>query len=172
MCGHKHTFSNSRLLREDPANTMKPIIYDSTYVPATESTPATYPTWYSALNAREQNLCQLSNDSNLNFVKYVMCQATGYKQTSNKELPAERIPWLANYFPSSVDVSGSRKPNAGQQYPFYIRWTISSDKIVGDVIKLDNIMTSGKFNINQQNEKPIAPLNGNGSSNSQIIINL
>jgi len=31
-----------------------------------------------------------------------MCQATGYKLISNKELPARDIPWLKNYYPISA----------------------------------------------------------------------
>lgn len=162
--GHKHTYSVSHPLIDTVEDGKK-----LTMQPTIQTLDSSFE---SKLSEADKKICKVQVVSKITAPVYAMCQATGYKQTSNKELPAERIPWLANYFPSSVDVSGSRKPNAGQQYPFYIKWTISSDKIVGDVIKLDNIMTSGKFNINQQNEKPIAPLNGNGSSNSQIIINL
>ena len=42
MCGHKHTFSNTRLIREDITKTMEPIVYDSAYIPDTGS-GATYP---------------------------------------------------------------------------------------------------------------------------------
>jgi hypothetical protein len=61
--GHKHTYTNSRLIKENTSNSMSPIVYDSTYVPATETTTATYPSWYSSLNAREQALVTLSNDA-------------------------------------------------------------------------------------------------------------
>lgn len=98
---------------------------------------------------------------------YVMCQATGYKQTSNKELPAGNviIPWLENYFPA---VGGAAA--AGQKYPFYIKWNITPDYIRGDVFKLENIMTSGKFSINNPNPNKIIRIKGNGSSTNSIII--
>ena len=55
---------------------------------------------------------------------YAMCQATGYKHTSNKELPAPNIPWLRRYFPATVKVVDQTNitatVNAGQRYPFYI----------------------------------------------------
>lgn len=195
MCGHKHTFSNSRLLREDPANTMKPIIYDSTYVPATESTPATYPTWYSALNAREQNLCQLSNDSNLNFVKYVMCQATGYKIISNKELPAKDIPWLSHYYPNKQTETVVNEPvgttvsvNVAQEYPHYIIWnvgtgtevedpagsTTSRDRILGKSIKLVKTTNTALIWHYKYNSKilstDLSKVGGNGETNNNYNI--
>ena len=43
MCGHKHTYSNSRYIREDVTQTMKPIVYDANYIPDSGS-GATYPT--------------------------------------------------------------------------------------------------------------------------------
>ena len=50
LCGHKHTYSNSRYMRENEAIenieyavTMEPIIYDADYIPATETEPAVYP---------------------------------------------------------------------------------------------------------------------------------
>ena len=128
------------------------------------------PAFESQLSDEDKKICKVQVVSKITAPTYAMCQATGAKMASNKELPAERIPWLRNYFPSSLDGSGVRKPNPGQQYPTYIKWTIEENRIVGDVVKIDNIMTKGKFNINKQNTKPLAKLNGNGSSNSQIII--
>jgi hypothetical protein len=88
LCGHKHTYANSRYIKDDPELTMEPIVYDPTYDPNT----STYPDWYNALPEREKMCVRLSNDSTQNYVRYVMCQATGYKLTSNKELPAKNIP--------------------------------------------------------------------------------
>ena len=134
MCGHKHTYSNSRYLREDPLLTMEPIVYDSVYDPNT----STYPTWYTALPAREKNCVQLSNNNTLNFVKYVMCQATGFKLTSNKELPAKNIPWLSSYYPVTTQTEDSTTntatvtANSAQKFSHYIIWNVNSGIEVED----------------------------------------
>ena len=195
MCGHKHTFSNSRLLREDPANTMKPIIYDSTYVPAVDTTPAVYPDWYTALNAREQNLCQLSNDNTKNYVKYVMCQATGYKIISNKELPAKNIPWLSHYYPNKQTETVVNEPvgttvsvNVAQEYPHYIIWnigtgteiedptgsTVSRDRILGKSYKLVKTANTALIWHYKYNSKiaytDLSKVGGNGETNNNYNI--
>lgn len=161
--GHKHTYSVSYPIKENIENgvkkTMQPIIQtkDSNFE--------------SRLTEQEKKLCKVEVVSKITAPVYAMCQATGAKLTSNKELPAPNTPWLESYFPCTSD-GVMDKPNVGQQYPFYIKWSITGTRITGDVVKLDNIMTNGKFNINQPNPNPIAPLNGNGSSNSQIIIEI
>lgn len=161
--GHKHTYSLSHPLKENIKDgikkTMQPIIQ------------TTDPDFESKLTATEKRLCEVEVVSKITAPVYAMLQGTGYKLTSNKELPAPNIPWLKSYFPCTSDGTAD-KPNAGQQYPFFIEWTINDTQITGDVIKLDNIMTAGKFNVNQPNPNPIVPLNGNGSSNDKIIINL
>ncbi|MDY5335631.1 MAG: hypothetical protein SPG97_02625 [Bacilli bacterium] len=42
-----------------------------------------------------------------NGVTYAMCQATGYKLVSNKELPGSGIAWLRKYFPMKAGGSAS-----------------------------------------------------------------
>ena len=74
ICGHKHTYANSRLIHENAGATMCPTVYD---------TSAT-PTWYTSLSDRNKTLCTVSTDKTIPYVKYVMCQATGYKLISNK----------------------------------------------------------------------------------------
>jgi len=54
----------------------------------------------------------------LTYVKYVTLQATGFKTTSNKELPTRNIPWLEAYYPANGDAPtknrfSSDKKNAG-----------------------------------------------------------
>lgn len=127
LCGHKHTFTNSRYLRENPLpqKTMAPIIYDSEYDPILSQNPA----WFNNLPNREQKCCELSNDTNVWYVKYVMNQATGYKLVSNKESPAQNIPWLLEYYPVTKQIENADKtvavtPNAAQQFPHYILWNI------------------------------------------------
>ena len=118
ICGHKHTFSNSRYIREDVTKTMTPIVYD------TSATPS----WYTNLAPMEQKLCQISTDNSQHYVKYVMSQAGGYKLVSNKELPAKNIPWLLSYYPNKNNTAVGVSPavDKAQQYPNYIAWNIGS----------------------------------------------
>lgn len=132
MCGHKHTYSNSRYIREDVTQTMKPIVYDANYIPDSGS-GATYPTWFQNWTTREKNCIQLSNNNTLNYVRYIMCQATGYKLTSNKELPAQNIPWLLSYYPITTQVEDpvsntatKQTANSAQVFPHYIVWSIGT----------------------------------------------
>lgn len=120
ICGHKHTFSNSKLIRDDVTKTMEPIVYDPLGVNAS---------WYQALPEREKKCCQVSSEPN-NYVKYVMCQATGFKQTSNRELPARNLPWLLEYYPSATQVedpitnTARQTPNPAQSFPHYVIWNV------------------------------------------------
>jgi hypothetical protein len=86
---------------------------------------------------------------------YSMSQATGYKHTSNKELPAANIPWCRHYFPSTrsvVDGEVSSAVNNEQKYPFYTVYNITNDNITINVKRVKNIIVEGNFNINVQGE--------------------
>ena len=73
-----------------------------------------------------------------------MSQATGYKHTSNKELPSPHIPWLKYYYPAD-----NGKVNNGQKFPFYTVWSITDEKIEGRVRKVVGAFNrDGKFDIN------------------------
>lgn len=185
LCGHKHTYSNSRYLREDPEKTMEPIVYD----------PSESPTWYTSLPEREKQCVQLSTNKELNYVKYVMCQATGYKLISNKELPAKNIPWLLEYYPVSSQVenpgtnTATVKVNSAQQYPNYIIWNIGKgteqeipftsteerERILGKSYKIqlksDTKLWSYKYNV-PISYTELKKVGGNGSVNpdNNIII--
>ena len=80
---------------------------------------------------------------------YAMSQATGYKHTSNKELPGKGIPWLKFYYEQSGTVEAPAA-NGGQKYPFYTVWQITENEITGTVKRVRGIMSKGKFNINIQ----------------------
>lgn len=123
LCGHKHTFSNSRYIREHSGeegdtSSMIVTVYDKD----------TNPDWYASLNNEGGTdyriLVKLSNDLTQHYVKYVMCQATGYKLTSNKELPGLHLPFLKEYY----KVTSNFTVNTGQQYPNYIIWDIGKGK--------------------------------------------
>lgn len=82
---------------------------------------------------------------------YSMSQATGYKQTSNKELPSAYIPWLRYYYPCSNN--GTDTANGKQKHPFFSVYDVNKDTITLRVNRIENIMESGKFNINKEGEQ-------------------
>lgn len=136
--GHKHTYTCSRLMRDNPNNRMKPYIYDPDYDPVN----GTYPDWYNSLGDVKSHLVQFgalkdNNDQELTYVRYVTLQATGFKTTSNKELPTANIPWLEAYYPASGEAPttnrfATEKKNGGQNYPHYILWNIGKGTEVKD----------------------------------------
>lgn len=134
LCGHKHTYCNSRYIREDISKTMEPIVFDTTLTPP----------WYMALPDREKQCVQISTDRTLNYVKYVMTQATGFKLSSNKELPAKNIPWLLEYYPVASQIENNTtntatvKVNTAQQYPNYIIWNIGYSGEQEDPLEIES----------------------------------
>lgn len=201
LCGHKHTQTCSWPLKENVTEegtivSMKPIIqvtkddlvnhFNSTELyTETEGVLAgySYPTaWKTeATYKQHKHLCTFELVDKITAPVYFMSQATGYKHTSNKELPAPGIPWLRNYFPATVTSTSktdiTAKVNPGQRYPFYTIWEVTPTAIIGTVKKINNVFTSGgKFNINIKSSAndPVA-IGGNGESNGgedQIIIEL
>lgn len=190
--GHKHTYSVSWPLKENFSQdgtpiSMKPIIQvtqsdlttyfnsDSLYE-ETEGDLAgqKFPSaWKTDNNFKQhKHLCTFELVDNITAPVYAMCQATGYKHTSNKELPAPNIPWLRHYFPATVKVVDQTNitatVNAGQRYPFYIIWNVTPTQITGTVKKINYVFTSaGKFNINiQSSVNPPEAIGGNGEENN------
>ena len=195
--GHKHTYSQSHPIEENPLDNMKPIIqvtnatlssiFGSTML-VNGDTPDTqnylYPKEWLANNANiiAKHYCGFKLVDKITAPVYVMCQSTGYKHTSNKELPSPDIPWLSpHYFPctlSSTDLSKvpTQTVNAGQKAPFFIVWKITDTGITGSPYKLNNVFTSkGKYSVNIQssvNEPVHVPANGDNAINSKDLINI
>ena len=129
MCGHKHTYANSRYIREPEAGEdgIRHSMVIDVYDPEGENAA-----WYQALAETEKDyriLVNVSSDLGTeeaprHYVKYVMAQATGYKLTSNKELPGLHLPFLKEYY----KVTPALKVNTGQQYPNYIIWNVGKGK--------------------------------------------
>ena len=61
-----------------------------------------------------------------NFVTYSMCQATGYKLKSNKELPSE-VQVFSKIIPKTKHNTDGDKPNGSQLYPMYSVLEFSND---------------------------------------------
>lgn len=184
LCGHKHTYSNSRYVRDNTSSTMTPTIYEP---------ELTLAGWYTALPEREKMLCQLSSDNSVNYVRYVMSQATGYKLASNKELPAKNIPWLMEYYPVSMQVENNTtntatvKVNSQQSFPHYMIWdfrsgvetetgtTVARNRIKGNSYKIKRKNSTATWNYKYNTPIVYTDLEragGNGSlnPNNNIII--
>lgn len=105
-----------------------------------------------------------SND-NHNFVTYFMCQATGYKLTSNKELPTP-IQAFTQVLPQTKPGTDSDTPDANQKYPMFgiIGFDFNTSKISIKNVRIAEIYQRGvkagsngaydpyshSFNFNQQ----------------------
>lgn len=194
--GHKHTQAISYPLLEND-DSMKPTIQvDSTLLAefggATSLTEITsgelsgrkYPnTWVTNGNVStektlEAHICDFALVNKITAPVYAMSQSSGYKHTSNKELPSPHIPWLRGYFGAT---DNGKTVNNGQRAPFFTIWSITNDKITGNVRKLTGIFTeSGKYNIQIQGEpikkgtKSIVEKNGfkDGSEESNLVLEI
>lgn len=85
------------------------------------------------------------------FVTYSMCQATGYKLKSNKELPSQ-LQVFSKIIPMTTHKKSGDSPNANQLYPMYSvlefnddcsEVSVSMNRITGIFLK------DGKDNFNQ-----------------------
>ena len=168
--GHKHTQATSYSLLENvkydgetrTVETYRPIVVvDETILKNDFASDGLvqvgdykYPSnWVEsgALKAEYADVGRLSTfklkselEAGITPVTYAMSQATGYKHTSNKELPSPHIPWLRYYYPAN-----GGKVNSGQKFPFYTLWSITDTKIEGRVRKVNGAFNkSGKFDIN------------------------
>ena len=75
------------------------------------------------------------------FVTYSMCQATGYKLKSNKELPSD-VQVFSKIIPFTDTLSSSDAPNANQLYPMYSVLDIEyddNDKVNGIAVSMNRI---------------------------------
>lgn len=97
-------------------------------------------------------------------VVYVMCQATGYKLVSNKELPGSGIAWLRKYFPMA-----NKAASTSQYYPMYSIFNVNSNNVQMESYTVYNIYYENgtkatSFDINNQyqefNTKNSVPIDG------------
>lgn len=202
--GHKHTYSCSYPLLENENSSMKPIIQVTADVLQSDfgSTELYTEIAEGALQGQSfpkswennttfdmlKHLCTFQLVEEITAPIYLMCQATGYKHTSNKELPSPNIPWLRYFFPASITINSrddvTAKVNAGQRYPFYIKYFLNKGKVsdfvyypqlTATVKKLSNVFNnSGKYNVNIEGLNPnYNVVGGNGETNNgNDIINV
>ena len=83
-------------------------------------------------------------------ITYFMCQATGYKLTSNKELPTQKQVF-SRLIPKTTVKDGADKPDGSQKFPMFCTIMFGTPTSAGAVdasiylARIDNIMSSGKF---------------------------
>lgn len=81
-----------------------------------------------------------------NRVVYFMCQATGYKQTSNKELPTN-FQSFSSLIPKTTRTNGKDSADNQQKYPMLLNVTLNNNNWGISLERIGNIMSSNyKFN--------------------------
>ena len=88
-------------------------------------------------------------------ITYFMCQATGYKLTSNKELPSADQKF-SKVLPKTTVKSGKDTASPEQKYPMFAIIT-TGDQISVKLIRIKNIFTN-KFVFNQQTYSKTSPI--------------
>lgn len=186
--GHKHTYAATFPLKENPASTMKPIIqvtaemlqesFGTTTLAADNSDPQLegqlFPSTWIGNDAykTQKHLCTFELVDRITAPVYITNQATGYKHTSNKELPSPYTPWDHYFFPATITQTSqtdiTAKVNAGQRYPFYTIYKVTASNIQCITKKINYLFTSaGKYNVNiPSSSNPPAAIGGNGEINS------
>lgn len=82
-------------------------------------------------------------------VTYFMCQATGYKLTSNKELPSNCQHFSILIPKTGAKADGSDKADASQQYPMFSVVDMDNDNYEIQLIRIRNIKDESSHNFTQ-----------------------
>lgn len=188
--GHKHTYAATLPILENSENSMVPIIqvtqsmletmFDgATSLETDTETGNKFPnTWIGNITKdTERHLCKFELVDKITAPIYITNQATGYKHTSNKELPSVSVPWDYYFFPCTSVITDKTTVtdtvNPGQIYPFYTVYEIGNGEITCTTKKINNLFTiAGKYNVNisSSSEAPEA-IGGNGTiGNGEEII--
>lgn len=132
LSGHKHTYSRTYPLKEDRSE-----ITIAGWNVADPRLPVNYlvPLTQAADDGGKTTFTQQKG-----FIPYCMCQATGFKLSSNKDVPAANVSWLASYFPGS-----GGKSSKAQMYPTYIVYEITPTQITMKAMQVKNVCNGGKF---------------------------
>ena len=128
-------FNNTNIIdNEDVDHTKLPLTY-RTNVGYTNEKAILYPYTYPNETTYKKNA-----------VIYFMLQATGYKLTSNKELPTAKQKFT-NILPETNNVT--EKPNANQQYPMFAIYELSSSGIKPKLGRFHNILNDSDHTFTQ-----------------------
>ena len=86
----------------------------------------------------------LATDPKYKPVVYMMCQATGYKLTSNKELPSG-YQHFSMTIPKTTEGTTGDSPDGNQKYPMFTITDMNQNNYTVKLIRIQNIMVGGKF---------------------------
>lgn len=88
-------------------------------------------------------------------VTYFMCQATGYKLTSNKELPSANQKFSLAV-PNTINKGGKDSADDNQKHPMFGIIKLSTSQYIVKLVRVENIFnTTYKFAQNVFSEKPM-----------------
>lgn len=90
----------------------------------------------------------IEKDDLTNGVVYFMCQATGYKLTSNKELPSN-YQHFAKLIPKTGNKNGSDTADGAQQYPMFAIINMSGNNYNIKLARIECIKESSSHNFTQ-----------------------
>lgn len=186
--GHKHTYAATLPILENEGHSMKPIIqvtqqmledmFESSSLAQDTSDPQLADCWFPSKwiddisYTTKKHLCTFELVDKITAPIYITNQATGYKHTSNKELPSKEVPWDYYFFPCKSVITNQNTVtdtvNAEQRYPFYTVYHITDGEITCTTKRINNLFTStGKYNVNipSSSNAPEA-IGGNGTINN------
>lgn len=84
-----------------------------------------------------------SNTTKYHPVTYMMCQATGYKLTSNKELPSN-YQHFSKVIPLTTEGESGDKPDGNQKYPMFTITDMNGDSYTVKLIRIQNILSASQ----------------------------
>ena len=153
--GHKHTYACTFPIKENiggtTTTTMPESLKDDTYELALDSTGTSYTKrpfvkcpngWIPADTTN--SIYPGVQDTSDGGVVYFMCQATGFKLKSNKELPSNRQVFSC-IIPKTTEGEENDSPNNDQLRPMF---AIINPGSSVELIRINNIM-DGSFNFTQ-----------------------
>lgn len=158
LCGHKHTYSCTYPVRENYTYTLDGVQKNSlqdgpmkmeeslqndtaNFILSNSSDGSKFPIVDIDLGQPEDGSSyffpyQKEDDTvTANKVTYFMCQATGYKLTSNKELPSANQKF-SKVLPITIVENGKDKAAASQKYPMFLTVNLSNTTIPEYAIQL------------------------------------
>lgn len=84
-----------------------------------------------------------SNTAKYHPVTYMMCQATGYKLTSNKELPSN-YQHFSKVIPLTSEGASGDKPDGNQKYPMFTITDMDGNNYTIKLARIQNILSANQ----------------------------
>ena len=142
--GHKHTYAVTYPVADldippvvNLENIATSFLIDTSYhfSKKTKIKRSQTPSSYSNIDVNLWNYDNTIEDG----VTYFMCQATGYKQKSNKELPDRQQAYSMIVPETSYDSEGTASADVSQTYPMYVVYSYEENKIIANLYRVINI---------------------------------